>query len=110
QMRAHNAVDIDRTVINRFLASDDGQTFVHGLDARHVGGMTATDAAVGNRDTALERLQRTDLYRNTAGDGQAELAGMFMKLQNQAGQARWPRLLDQVEAGTLTSPDAVKTA
>ncbi|TYT26569.1 hypothetical protein FZO89_10040 [Luteimonas viscosa] len=110
QMRADDAVDIDRSVINRFLASDDGRTFVHGLDTAHVDGVTAMDGVVGNRDTALERLRRTDLYRNATGDEQAELAGMFMKLQNQAGRARWPGLLDRVEAGTLTSSDAVKTA
>ena len=108
EMRATNATDIDRSSINRFLASDDGRAFVHGLDTEHVGRVTATDAVVGNRDSALERLQRTDLYRNATGDHQAELAGMFMKLQNQAGQARWPGLLDRVEAGALTSPAEVK--
>jgi hypothetical protein len=110
QMRADNAVDIDRSAINRFLASDAGRTFVHGLDTEHVNGVTAADEVVGNRDSALERLQRTDLYRNSTGDDQAELAGMMMKLQNQAGRNRWPGLLDQIEAGTLTSPDEVKTA
>jgi hypothetical protein len=110
QMRADNAVDIDRSDLNRFLASDAGRAFVHGLDTLHVHGVTATDDMVGNRDTALERLRRTDLYRNASGDAQAELAGMFMKLQNQAGQARWPGLLDRVQAGTLGSPDAVKAA
>lgn len=110
EMRADNAVDIDRANINRFLASDAGRTFVHGLDTEHVNGVTATDTVVGNQDSALERLQRTDLYRNSTGDDQAELAGMMMKLQNQAGRNRWPGLLAQVEAGTLTSPDEVKTA
>jgi hypothetical protein len=110
EMREDNAVDIDRARINRFLASDAGRTFVHGLDTEHVNGVTATDEVIGNRDSALERLQRTDLYRNSTGDDQAELAGMMMKLQNQAGRNRWPGLLDQVEAGTLTSPDEVKTA
>ncbi|WP_024890439.1 hypothetical protein [Luteimonas huabeiensis] len=110
EMRADQAVDIDRSGINRFLASDDGRSFVHGLDTTHVNRVTATDAVVGNRDSALERLQRTDLYRNATGDEQAELAGMFMKLQNQAGQGRWPGLLDRVEAGTLTSSADVKTA
>lgn len=108
EMRATNATDIDRSTINRFLASDDGRTFVHGLDTEHVGRVTATDTVVGNRDSALERLQRTGLYRNATGDHQAELAGMFMKLQNQAGQGRWPGLLDRVEAGALTSPAEVK--
>ncbi|TDK23791.1 hypothetical protein E2F46_09675 [Luteimonas aestuarii] len=110
EMRAANAVDVDRSGINRFLESDDGRTFVHGLDTAHVDGVTAADDIVGNRDTALERLLRTNLYRNATGDEQAELAGMFMKLQNQAGQARWPGLLDRVEAGALTSSAAVKTA
>jgi len=110
QMRAENAVDIDRSSINRFLASDAGRTFVHGLDTEHVNGVTAADVVVGNRDSALERLQRTELYRNGTGDDQAELAGMLMKLQNQAGRRHWPGLLDRVEAGTLTSPDDVKAA
>ncbi len=110
QMRAAQAVDIDRTSINRFLDSDAGRTFVHGLDTEHVNGVTATDTVVGNNDKALERLQRTGLYQNATSDDQAELAGMFMKLQNQAGDGRWPGLLDRIEAGTLTSPDGVKTA
>ncbi len=110
EMRAANAVDIDRSAINRFLGSDDGRTFVHGLDTQHVNSVTASDAVVGNRDSALERLQRTGLYQDAPGDDQAELAGMFMKLQNQAGQGRWPGLLDRVEAGELTSPGEVKTA
>jgi hypothetical protein len=110
RMRADHAVDIDRSGINRFLASDAGRTFVHGLDSTHVRGVTATDGIVGNRDSALERLLRTDLYRNATGDEQAELAGVFMKLQNQAGWARWPGLLDCVEAGSLPSSDAVKAA
>ena len=110
QMQNDRAVDIDRQRINRFLASDAGRAFVHGLDTEHVNGVTARDAVVGNRDSALERLQRTDLYRNSTGDEQAELAGMMMKLQNQAGRGFWPGLIRQVEAGTLTSPDEVKTA
>lgn len=35
---------------------------------------------------------------------------MFMKLQNQSGAARWPGLMDRIEAGSLTSADGVKTA
>lgn len=110
QMLDDRAVDIDRSGINRFLASDTGRTFVHGLDTEHVNGVTATDVLVGNQDSALECLQRTDLYRNSAGDEQAELAGMLMKLQNQSGANFWPRVLRGIEADRLTSPDAVKTA
>ncbi|MCR6627374.1 MAG: hypothetical protein NVV67_14205 [Pseudoxanthomonas sp.] len=110
QMQDDRAVDIDRQHINRFLASDAGRTFVHGLDTEHVNGVTARDAMVGNRDSALERLQRTDLYRNSTGDEQAELAGMMMKLQNQTGRRYWPGVMRQVEAGTLTSPEDVKAA
>lgn len=109
EVRAARAIDIDRAGINRFLASDDGRGFVHELDRAHVDSVTAMDGVRGNRDTALERLLATDLYRNSTGDEQAELAGMFMKLQNQAGQSRWPGLLERVEAGTLASSDAVKT-
>jgi hypothetical protein len=110
QMLRNNSVDIDRTSINRFLDSDAGRAFVHGLDTEHVNGVTATDAVVGNQDSALERLQRTDLYRDSACDEQAELAGMLMKLQNQGGENFWPRVLLGIEAGRSTSVDEVKTA
>lgn len=110
EMRADNAVDIDRSGLNLYLAADEGRSFVHGLDVAHVEGVTAVDAVVGNRDSALERLQRTTLYRDAPGNEQAELAGMFMKLQNQAGRARWPALLERVESGALASSDAVRIA
>jgi nucleoside diphosphate kinase len=110
QMRAAGAHDIDRSNINRFLASDQGKAFVHGLDTQHVNGVTAEDTLRGNGDSALERLRRTDAYRNASEEDQAQLAGMFMKLQNQAGNGHWPGIMRRVEAGTLTSPDDVKTA
>jgi hypothetical protein len=110
QMRAAGAHDIDRSNINRFLASDQGKAFVHGLDTQHVNGVTAEDAVRGNGDSAFERLRRTDAYRHASEDDQAQLAGMFMKLQNQAGNGHWPGIMRRVEAGTLTSPDDVKTA
>ncbi len=110
QMRAAGAHDIDRTNINRFLVSDQGKAFVHGLDAEHVNGVTAEDAVRGNGDSAIERLRRTDSYRNASEEDQAQFAGMFMKLQNQAGNGHWPGIMRRVEAGTLTSPDDVKTA
>lgn len=110
EMRAAGAHDIDRVPLNRFLASDDGRTFVHRLDWEHVVGVTRVDAARGNGDTALERLQRTALYRNGSDEDQAALAGLFMKLQNQSGQRYAPRLLGQIEQGSRASPEAVKTA
>ena len=110
EMRAAGAHDIDRSNINRFFASDQGKAFVHGLDTQHVNGVTAEDAVSGNRDSALERLRRTDAYRNAPEEDQAQLAGMFMKLQNQAGNGHWPGIMRRVEAGTLTSPDDVKAA
>lgn len=110
EMERVGAHDIDRSNINRFLASDQGKAFVHGLDTQHVNGVTAEDAVRGNGDSALERLRRTDAYRNASEEDQAKLAGMFMKLQNQAGDGRWPGIMRRVEAGTLTSPDDVKKA
>jgi len=110
QMRAAGAHDIDRSNINRFFASDQGKAFVHSLDTQHVNGVTAEDAVRGNGDSALERLRRTDAYRNAPEEDQAQLAGMFMKLQNQAGNGQWPGIMRRVEAGTLTSPNDVKTA
>lgn len=110
QMRAAGARDIDRSRVNRFLASDEGKAFVHSLDAQHVNGVTAEDAIRGNRDSALERLRRTAAYQNASEEDQAQLAGMFMKLQNQAGNGHWPGIMRRVEAGTLTSPADVKVA
>jgi hypothetical protein len=110
EMRAAGAHDIDRSNINRFFASDQGKEFVHRLDTQHANGVTAEDAVRGNGDSALERLRRTDAYRNAPEEDQAQLAGMFMKLQNQAGNGHWPGIMRRVEAGTLTSPDDVKTA
>lgn len=110
QMTAAGAVDIDRSHLNRFFASDAGRTFVHGLDTQHANGVTAVDNVRGNNDSALERLQRTNVYRNASDEDQARFAGMFMKLQNQAGNGYWPGIMQRVEAGTLTTPDQVKTA
>ena len=110
QMRAAGAQDIDRTGINRFLVSAQGKAFVHGLDTQHVSGVTAEDAVRGNGDSALERLRRTEAYRGASGGDQAQLAGMFMKLQNQAGNGYWPRIMLRLEAGTLASTDDVKSA
>lgn len=106
QMRAIGAVDIDRSRIDRFLASGDGQQFVHALDSAHVARVAAAD----DTDTVMDRLQRTRLYRYTASSEQVRLAGMFMKLQNQAGTARWPGVMDQVEAGKAASAVEVKDA
>lgn len=110
QMRAAGAHDIDRTRINRFLASDAGRTFVHELDTQHVHSVTRMDATLGNRDSALERLQRTTLYRDATPADQAKLAGLFMKLENQSGAAYTPRLLTRIEQGTLASVADVKEA
>lgn len=110
EMRAAGARDIARAPLDRFLASNDGQAFVHRLDTEHVIGVTRVDTVRGNGDSALERLQRTALYRMGSDDEQAQLAGLFMKLQNQSGQRYTPRLLTQIEQGTLASPDAVKAA
>lgn len=110
QMQAAGARDIDRTALNRFLASDAGKTFVHALDALHAIGVSNVDRVQGNRDTALARLQRTGVYSNASDQGRAELAAMFMKLQNQAGNGYWPGVMQRVESAELGSPVAVKTA
>jgi hypothetical protein len=110
QMEAAGARDIDRAPLDRFLRSEAGKGFVHALDAQHVDGVSSADRVQGNRDTALERLQRTDLYRNASDSDQSELAAMFMKLQNQAGHGHWPGIMARVESSALDSPREVKTA
>lgn len=110
QMEDVQARDIDRSGINRFFASDAGRTFVHGLDTEHVNGVTRADGIAGNRDSALERLQRTALYRDATDEDQAELGGMLMKLQNQSGARFTPGILTRIERGELDSAADVKTA
>ncbi|TZF84286.1 hypothetical protein FW784_12765, partial [Lysobacter lacus] len=109
-MRAAEAHDIDRTDINRFLGSDVGRAFVHGLDRQHAEAITRVDRTVGNHDSALERLERTELYRNATDDDQARLAGILMKLQNQSGERYTPRLLERIERHELGSAVDVKAA
>ncbi|MGY3264404.1 XVIPCD domain-containing protein [Lysobacter sp. HA35] len=109
-MEDDHAHDIDRSRINRFLASDAGRSFVHSLDTQHVLGVTAVDAVARNHDSALERLERTPLYRNATDEDQARLASVFVKLQNQSGDRFVPRLLTRIDAGELASADDVKTA
>jgi hypothetical protein len=109
-MRAAHAHDIDRAGINRFLASDVGRGFVHGLDRQHAESITHVDAVARNGDSALERLQRTALYRDATTDDQARLAALFMKLENQAGTLFAPALLGRIEHGELASASAVKRA
>ncbi len=110
EMRAEGAHDIDRAPLNRFFSSDTGRSFVHELDRQHAEAVTRTDAVTGNRDSALERLQRTPLYRDASEQDQASLGALFMKLENQSGRAYTPRLLTRIEDGSLASTTTVKSA
>ena len=62
KMREDNAVDIDRSGLDRFLSSDDGRSFVHGLDTAHTESITTCMPSSQPR-FGDERLQRTMLSR-----------------------------------------------
>ena len=78
-----------RTVINAFLASDEGIAFTHAQDVEQIARI---------QDNILPRLVKTDLYRNSNSDDQIRLITVTSKLFNQAeGHGR--SLLKGIEQG-----------
>ncbi len=97
-----------RTNLDAFLASADGIGFVHARDVTQVDRLMR--AGDGQRDLggAMQQLRGTDLYQQSSLDDQAKLATILMKLENQAGQARYPGVLRSITSGDLDSVELVK--
>ena len=113
EIRENNGVDLDATIklrINTYLASDDGVTYVHDRDVAQIDKLLRE--ADGRRDlgSGLTRLQETTLYQDSSLDDQAHLATMIAKVENQSGNAYYPRIITGINNGTLDSVDAVKGA
>lgn len=107
----HNRA-LDETIrgnINKFLASDDGVTFVHDHDRSQVEHLMRTGDGKMDPGGALHQLQQTDLYKNAGLDDQAKLATIAMKLENQAGKSQYPKIISGIKDGSLTSVDDVVT-
>lgn len=111
-IRAQNGRSLDASVrsnLNRFLASDDGVSFVHARDVAQVDRLLRPGDGRTDNGGAMQRLRSTELYQQSTLDDQAKLATMLMKLENQAGQARYPGVIRSISNGDLTSVDDVKT-
>ncbi|OQP84024.1 hypothetical protein IA54_018155 [Xanthomonas phaseoli pv. syngonii LMG 9055] len=109
-IKADNNRALDETVrgnLDKLLASDDGVSFVHAHDRTQVERLIRPGD--GNKDPggALHQLQQTDLYKNASLDDQAKFATVVMKLENQAGKGQYPKIINGIKDGSLTSVDEV---
>lgn len=111
-IRADNGRAMDATVqanLNTFLGSPQGITFVHDHDRTQVDRLLRPGDGQRDLGGAMQQLQNTALYARSSLDDQAKLATMLMKLENQAGTARYPGVLRGIDNGTLNSVDDIKT-
>ncbi|RYG88428.1 MAG: hypothetical protein EON59_04455 [Alphaproteobacteria bacterium] len=103
-IEAQNGRPLDATVkshLDTFLASDAGITFVHERDVAQI-------AALVRPGGGMDQLQGTLLYQNSSLDDQAKLATMVLKLENQAGQGYYPRMINGIRSGTINSTEDAK--
>lgn len=110
-IRTQNGRSLDATVrsnLDAFLASDEGVTFVHARDVAQVNRLLRTGDGRSDSGGAMQQLRSTDLYQRSALDDQAKLATMIMKLENQAGQGRYPGVIRSISNGDLNDVDDVK--
>jgi len=89
--------------LDQFLASDAGITYVHERDVAQVDRLMRVAGAV-------DQLKDTSLYQQSTLDDQARLATMIMKLENQAGQGYYPRIIRGLNDGSIGSVDGVQTS
>lgn len=111
EIRSQNGRSLDVTVksnLDTFLASDEGVTFVHARDVAQVNRLLRTGDGRSDSGGAMQQLRSTDLYQRSALDDQAKLATMIMKLENQAGQGRYPGVIRSISNGDLNDVDDVK--
>ncbi|MCS3746915.1 hypothetical protein FHY18_002511 [Xanthomonas arboricola] len=102
---AQNGRALDATVkshLDSFLASDAGLTYVHDRDTAQVNLLMRTGSGVNQlRDTAL--------YQGATLDEQAKLATIVLKLENQGGDRYYPRIINGINNGTITSAEDAQT-
>ncbi|WP_282296691.1 XVIPCD domain-containing protein [Stenotrophomonas sp. PS02289] len=110
-IRAQNGRSLDATVksnLDTFLGSDEGVNFVHARDVAQVDRLLRTGDGRSDNGGAMQQLRSTELYQRSTLDDQAKLATMMMKLENQAGQGRYPGVIRSISSGDLDSVDDVK--
>ncbi|MBS0343723.1 MAG: hypothetical protein JSS56_24735, partial [Proteobacteria bacterium] len=83
--------------LNKYLASDEGKSFVHVLDVAQVEDL---------KKNVGKRLQVTPLYKQSSLEDQAKLFGMVAKAYNQ-GPLQAGKILTGIENKSLTSLDDV---
>jgi hypothetical protein len=105
---ADNGYDIPvgiKTKLNQFMASDAGITYVHNQDVRQVNHLLREGGAV-------RQLEDTGLYRNATQDDQIRMATviakLIAKLENQDGDRHWPRIIQRINNGGITSLQGIK--
>lgn len=80
--------------LNEFLRSDAGVTYIHNRDVAQVEELVAG---------IMPQVAQTAVYRNASTDDQMRLTAMIAKVQNQSGEAWTPRLLREMDNGTLNN-------
>lgn len=96
---------LDATVkshLDTFLTSDAGLTYVHERDTAQVNLLMRPGSGVN-------QLRETALYQGATLDEQAKLATIVLKLENQGGERYYPRIIDGISKGTITSAEDAQT-
>lgn len=104
-IEAQGGRSLDVTIkshIDTFLASDAGITYVHDRDVTQVNLLMRPGSAVN-------QLRETTLYQESTLDDQARLAAIVLKLENQAGNGYYPRLINGIRNGTINSVKDAQT-
>lgn len=92
---------LDATIkshLDSFLASDAGITYVHDRDVAQVNFLMRPGGAA-------DQLRGTTLYQNATLDDQAKLATVILKLENQGGNRYYPRIINEINGGTINSAE-----
>lgn len=103
-IEAQNGRPLDATVkshLDIFLVSDAGITFVHGRDVAQIDTLMRPGGG-------MDQLQGTTFYQGSSLGDQAKLATMILKLENQAGQGYYPRIINAINGGTINSTEEAK--
>lgn len=111
EIRTSSGVDIPaatKSRINAFLGSSEGITYVHARDVAQIDHLMRDGPH--EQQGALGQLQRTTQYRQASSDDQVRFATIFAKLENQAGSNIYPRILQGMASGNLSSIDEVKAS
>lgn len=111
EMRAASGVDLpveSKARLNAFLGSVDGISYVHGRDVAQIDHLMRTGSP--DEQGALAELRGTTMFVQSSAEDQVRLATIIVKLENQAGRRFFPRVLQGIRDGDLTTVDEVKSS